>query len=267
MKDLHWIVVDLKKSFPFWLTRIIIWVLIQYNNSNIHMCRWWTSLMQDNNEQISLSHILPTLVIMYLMAVSQRYSKYNKNLNKKNKTNSTSTNCQPNLTCNVQEAWRLGQTYYRLDGSTPAMERERLITGFNTNPKVCKSALRCNTRAVHYTLFQVKLFLVSTRAGSLGVNLVGANRVVIFDASWNPCHDTQAVCRVYRYFLSYDQWWEFTVCIGTHARTINWNTPEWACTYIGYRVDKMKGVNSSLSKWAWYITLSVSMRIYDLGLA
>merc|ERR1719330_838358 len=60
----------------------------------------------------------------------------------------------------------LGQTYYRLDGSTPAMERERLINGFNTNPKV---------------------------------KLVGANRVVIFDASWNPCHDTQAVCRVYRY--------------------------------------------------------------------
>ena len=156
--------------------------------------------MQDNNKQIFLSHILPTLVIMYLKAVSRRYQKTWQELKFKH--------CNPIALFAMftfQEAWRLGQTYYRLDGSTPAMERERLITGFNTNPKVCKSAWRCNTRAAHYKRFQVKLFLVSTRAGSLGVNLVGANRVVIFDASWNPCHDTQAVCRVYRYFFSYDQ--------------------------------------------------------------
>ena len=98
----------------------------------------------------------------------------------------------PNLCTN----WVPGIHYYRLDGSTPAMERERLINSFNAADNAINSS---SVNRIIEEKTKPLLFLISTRAGSLGVNLTGANRVVIFDASWNPCHDSQAVCRIYRY--------------------------------------------------------------------
>ena len=80
------------------------------------------------------------------------------------------------------DTWVPGKDYYRMDGSTPADTRKIWCKFFN--------------RA---TSHRMRLFLISTKAGGLGINLVAANRVIIFDASWNPSHDVQSIFRVFRF--------------------------------------------------------------------
>ena len=41
-------------------------------------------------------------------------------------------------------------------------------------------------------------FLLSSKAGGCGLNLIGANRLVLFDPDWNPANDKQAAARVWR---------------------------------------------------------------------
>ncbi|XP_066322316.1 protein PHOTOPERIOD-INDEPENDENT EARLY FLOWERING 1-like isoform X2 [Miscanthus floridulus] len=72
-----------------------------------------------------------------------------------------------------------GYTYLRLDGSTPPEERQTLMQRFNTNPKFF-------------------LFILSTRSGGVGVNLVGADTVIFYDSDWNPAMDQQAQDRCHR---------------------------------------------------------------------
>ncbi|GAA5874343.1 hypothetical protein JCM1840_001353 [Sporobolomyces johnsonii] len=71
--------------------------------------------------------------------------------------------------------------YLVLDGSTPQHDRLPLVDDFN-DPRGDKFC-----------------FLISTRAGGVGLNLTAANRVVIFDPNWNPSHDLQAIDRAYRF--------------------------------------------------------------------
>ncbi|KAK6915312.1 SNF2, N-terminal [Dillenia turbinata] len=80
------------------------------------------------------------------------------------------------------KCWKQGKDWYRLDGRTEASERQKLVERFNEP---------LNNR--------VKCTLISTRAGSLGINLHAANRVIIVDGSWNPTFDLQAIYRAWRY--------------------------------------------------------------------
>ncbi|XP_030620732.1 DNA excision repair protein ERCC-6-like 2 [Chanos chanos] len=72
-----------------------------------------------------------------------------------------------------------GLDYRRLDGNTKSKDRVKIVKEFNGSQ-------------------DINLCLVSTMAGGLGLNFVGANIVVLFDPTWNPANDLQAIDRVYR---------------------------------------------------------------------
>lgn len=68
----------------------------------------------------------------------------------------------------------------RLDGSTSIKKRHELVSKFN-DPQG-----------------NGFVFLLSSKAGGCGINLIGANRLVMFDPDWNPANDKQALARVWR---------------------------------------------------------------------
>ncbi|PWN54260.1 hypothetical protein IE53DRAFT_323394 [Violaceomyces palustris] len=70
----------------------------------------------------------------------------------------------------------------RIDGSTSQVDRREQMRSFNED----KGPDACN------------LFLLSTRAGGLGINLVAADTVIFYDSDWNPQMDLQAQDRVHR---------------------------------------------------------------------
>ena len=69
--------------------------------------------------------------------------------------------------------------FLRLDGSTPVNERIDLIDNFNNDNEIF-------------------VFLLSTKAGGLGINLTAANVVIMHDIDYNPFNDKQAEDRCHR---------------------------------------------------------------------
>ena len=65
-----------------------------------------------------------------------------------------------------------GHKSCRIDGSVSWQDRQEAIRSFNTDPDVF-------------------VFLLSTRAGGLGINLTAADTVIIYDSDWNPHQDMQ----------------------------------------------------------------------------
>lgn len=69
----------------------------------------------------------------------------------------------------------LGYTWCRLDGQTPVAQRQRIVDSFN------------RLDSSHF------LFFLSSKAGGVGLNLIGASHLVLYDIDWNPANDIQ-VC-------------------------------------------------------------------------
>lgn len=69
--------------------------------------------------------------------------------------------------------------YCRLDGSTKLEDRRDTVAAFQSSPDIF-------------------IFLLSTRAGGLGINLTSADTVIFYDSDWNPTIDSQAMDRAHR---------------------------------------------------------------------
>lgn len=51
---------------------------------------------------------------------------------------------------------------------------------------------------IHTNVDVPVVFLLSTKAGGVGLNLIGASRLILVDSDWNPSHDLQAMARIHR---------------------------------------------------------------------
>ncbi|GMI51219.1 hypothetical protein ScalyP_jg5897 [Parmales sp. scaly parma] len=86
--------------------------------------------------------------------------------------------------------WR-NWKYCRIDGTTKIDERQRQMDVFNAE-KTNDGGGRNDSDDRHF------VFLLSTRAGGLGINLASADTCIIFDSDWNPHQDSQAMDRCHR---------------------------------------------------------------------
>ncbi|GAB5030226.1 chd3-type chromatin-remodeling factor pickle-like [Nannochloropsis oceanica] len=92
----------------------------------------------------------------------------------------------------MNRGWR----YQRLDGSTKTSDRQARIDAYNRVSKAGGAGGRAGGGGREEDEYFI--FLLSTRAGGLGINLTSADTVIIYDLDWNPHNDLQALARAHR---------------------------------------------------------------------
>ncbi|KAI0417612.1 hypothetical protein F5X98DRAFT_136713 [Xylaria grammica] len=115
-------------------------------------------------------------------------------------------------------------SFMRLDGDTQMAERQNMVKRFNKG--------------------NIDIFLISTKAGALGLNITGANRVIIFDAQFNPQNEQQAVGRAYRIGQKKSVYVYRFVCGGTCEQKIL-HQAIWKMQLASRVVDKKHLVNKA----------------------
>lgn len=91
--------------------------------------------------------------------------------------------------------------YKRLDGKTEVNKRQAQVKAFNEGTG--------------------QVYLISTTAGGVGLNIYGANRVVIFDFQHSPVHEQQAIGRAYRIGQTKPVIVYWLICDGTFEKTLH----------------------------------------------
>ncbi|ANQ06884.1 SNF2-family protein [Plasmodium coatneyi] len=117
------------------------------------------------------------------------------------------------------------QIYVRLDGSTNTIERQKIIKRFSNNENVF-------------------IFLLTTKAGGVGLNLIAANHVILMDQDWNPHNDRQAEDRVHRLGQKNEVYIYRLCCKNTIEETIL------RCCKAKLHLDQAFGGNSDMLQTA-----------------
>ncbi|XP_060536010.1 transcriptional regulator ATRX-like isoform X3 [Cylas formicarius] len=142
---------------------------------------WWKPLLpEDAGQRLELGNKLMTALSLVEEAVSlgDKVLIFSQNLAEldclEHFLNHRGTSTQP--------IWTKGQDYCRMDGTVFPEDRVVMCDRFNDQK---------NSR--------LRLLLMSTKVGGLGLNLTAANRVIIMNVNWNPSQDTQSVFRAFRF--------------------------------------------------------------------